>query len=186
MRGILLTFLVALLALPAAAETYKWVDKNGVTHYSDRPAPGAVKIEIEETRPATPPPAAGNAVRSADSSQPTTEPQYKELDLYRPKKDEVFTNVGNTVSVGVRVEPGLQPGHSIWFYMDGKRVDGQTGTSPEFQMKDVWRGTHTVLAVIADQRGKRLISSQPVIFHVRQTSILAPRSPAAPPKPAGK
>lgn len=33
--------LALLLATPAAAEVYKWVDEQGVTHYSQQPPPGA-------------------------------------------------------------------------------------------------------------------------------------------------
>ena len=36
----------ALLVGPAAATTYKWVDANGRTVYSDQPPPGNVKTEV--------------------------------------------------------------------------------------------------------------------------------------------
>ena len=38
------------LALPLHAETYKWVDENGVTHYSSTPPAGAVKATLIEER----------------------------------------------------------------------------------------------------------------------------------------
>jgi hypothetical protein len=41
------------LALPAAAQMYKWVDSNGKIHYSDKPPPGNVKTEKLRT-PAQP------------------------------------------------------------------------------------------------------------------------------------
>jgi len=37
---IFLSFLLALSALPAQAEIYKWTDANGKLHYSDRPQDG--------------------------------------------------------------------------------------------------------------------------------------------------
>ena len=39
--------LVLLAALPAWAQTYKCVDKNGVTHYTDTPLPGCRGGEVE-------------------------------------------------------------------------------------------------------------------------------------------
>lgn len=33
------------LALPATAQTYKWVDANGEVHYSDQPPPSNIKTE---------------------------------------------------------------------------------------------------------------------------------------------
>lgn len=38
------------LALPLHAETYKWVDEKGVTHYSSTPPTGAVKATVIEER----------------------------------------------------------------------------------------------------------------------------------------
>ena len=39
-----------MLALPLHAETYKWVDEKGVTHYSSTPPAGAVKTTLIEQR----------------------------------------------------------------------------------------------------------------------------------------
>jgi glutaredoxin len=44
----------------SSAEIYKWVDKNGVTHYSDSPTeniPGTAETEDDEIQPADPAPA---------------------------------------------------------------------------------------------------------------------------------
>ncbi|MGH8687267.1 MAG: DUF4124 domain-containing protein [Burkholderiales bacterium] len=38
------------LALPLHAETYKWVDEKGVTHYSSTPPAGATKVKLVEER----------------------------------------------------------------------------------------------------------------------------------------
>lgn len=38
------------LALPLHAETYKWVDENGVTNYSSTPPAGAAKAKLVEER----------------------------------------------------------------------------------------------------------------------------------------
>ncbi len=39
MKRLLIAALLAVLAAPAAAQLYKWVDKDGKTHYSDAPPP---------------------------------------------------------------------------------------------------------------------------------------------------
>ena len=51
MRLWLLMLLIAAAGLAAAAETYRWVDKDGHVHYSDRPRPGAERIELESAAP---------------------------------------------------------------------------------------------------------------------------------------
>ncbi len=44
-----------LLALPVSAnEIYRWVDENGVVHYTDRPREGAERLTIRTASPSTP------------------------------------------------------------------------------------------------------------------------------------
>ena len=51
MRRLLFTLMISasLVCAVAAASTtvYKWVDENGVVHYSDQPHPNAQKLQIE-------------------------------------------------------------------------------------------------------------------------------------------
>jgi type IV secretory pathway VirB10-like protein len=67
------------LALPAAAAMYKWVDEKGVTHYSETPPPegtAAKKIDI-----APPPPSSGSTGR------PETADDWKTRELeYRQRR----------------------------------------------------------------------------------------------------
>ena len=54
-------------AAPAAATTYKWVDKNGRVVYSDQPPPADIKAEI--VRPPPPPDNPNAAKELADREQ---------------------------------------------------------------------------------------------------------------------
>ncbi len=57
----LFTVISLALAIPAAADIYKWVDSNGNVHYSNTPPPDVkrTKVKVEDpappTGPATPP-----------------------------------------------------------------------------------------------------------------------------------
>lgn len=70
--------LAGLLALPALADIYSWVDKNGVVHYADLPpATGEVKV-IQTTRRKPPdtggvpqPTEDGDSAASEDNQDPT-------------------------------------------------------------------------------------------------------------------
>lgn len=165
-----------LLAASAFATTYKWVDQNGVTHYSDTPAPGAQVVDLQSAQTFTPSTSTANSRSQTSTAAAGQQFQYK-LDLWKPENDETFQNTGNTVTARLRIEPDLQPGHSIWLYLDGKRVDGLPGSGDSFSLNDVFRGTHTLVAVVTDQTGKQLISSQTVTFHMHQTSILTKKAP---------
>lgn len=175
MRTVVL--LLAMLSAPALADTqtvWKWVDKEGVTHYSDRPMPGATKMELSTgntTTTASPPPPPPPS-RSSRQSEPS-EVQYSTFAITSPAPGESIVNTGGVVQVDVQLEPRLQPGHTLQVYLDGRAIDGApNGTS--YSLTDVPRGEHTLVAVITDPRGTRLLSSEPVTFFVRQTSIAKP------------
>jgi hypothetical protein len=57
---------VAVVALPASAALYKWVDKSGRVVYSDQPPPADVKSEIVKPPP---PPANPNAAQELADKQ---------------------------------------------------------------------------------------------------------------------
>src|SRR5262245_55426506 len=103
MRTFLTVVAILLAAGATAATTYKWVDKDGVTHYSDRPAPGAEKIEVQEAQ-------TFQAPRPATTARPTTQraggaeialAAYDKLDLWKPENDETLSNIGSTLDVRV-------------------------------------------------------------------------------------
>ncbi len=50
MREVLSFAILLCAALPAGAETYKWVDAKGVTNYSSTPPPGTAKAQVIEER----------------------------------------------------------------------------------------------------------------------------------------
>jgi len=165
----------ALAAGTVAAETYKWVDAQGQVHYSDRPPEsGGVKVELlpAQTYHA---PAVSKAAERGDGSQaaPGTV-AYSVFELSSPQSGQTFSNIGGSLEVQVRIEPSLQPGHSIWLYLDGKRVDGLPTTGTSFQLQNVWRGEHQVLAAVIDSSGKSVVTTAPAMFSVQQHSIAKP------------
>lgn len=86
-------FAFQLLLSPAVAEMYKWVDKNGVVHFSDTPPATEKKVEVLETTQYKPPSAKPDAGKSqADGktdgeSEPkkTTRAKKNPLDQYADK-----------------------------------------------------------------------------------------------------
>ena len=66
-RILVATGLALCLALPAAAQMYKWVDANGKIHYSDKPPPSNVKTE--KLRTPSQPVAAPAASAPKDAAQ---------------------------------------------------------------------------------------------------------------------
>lgn len=175
MRTVLL--LLAMLVGPVLADAqtvWKWVDEHGVTHYSDRPMPGASRMELSVGKTGTVPPSAEPPAPPPSSARQPAGPPYQVLSITSPASGESIVNTGGQVQVSVRVEPALRPGHSLDIYLDGQRAGGEASTATSRTLTEVPRGEHTLTAVVVDGRGNRVQESQRVTFYVRQTSIANP------------
>ncbi|HXQ64347.1 MAG TPA: DUF4124 domain-containing protein [Steroidobacteraceae bacterium] len=168
------------IGVAARAETtlYKWVDQDGITHYSDRPAPGAEQVQIQNpqtykgARPAAQAPRARNAK--------TVFKGYTRVEITYPADGETIANTGGTVAAVAAVEPAVQAGHQLWFTLDGTRqTDPAQGLTATLQVE---RGTHSLEVTITDQSGHDILSSAPVSFIYRQNAAASPpRGPLLPP-----
>src|ERR1041384_480456 len=91
-----------------AATVYKWVDANGVTHYSDQPYPGAKKIEVDAAQTyAAPSPEKATGSQTAKKPKVPDGPLYTACDVYKPASEEALINV-TSVTAKVRLDPGLR------------------------------------------------------------------------------
>jgi len=173
---------VAALSAGAGATTlYRWVDAQGVVHYSDRPAPGAEKFEV-----------AGSSGKSAGSTstaqsgaprvvQKRPQDLYSRLEITSPTEGQVFYTA-DRIPASAAVEPELASGHQIWFVLDGIRQTGNDGASLAASL-EAERGSHTLTALITDADGRQLMASPPVNFVMRQNSTASPPTgPLIPPK----
>jgi hypothetical protein len=168
MRKALFTLMLCASTVAGAATVYKWVDAQGVTHYSDQPHPGAVKIEIGTAQ-------TYSGQRPSPRPVPATatggETPYSICEIYRPSNDEVFLNA-DSVTARVRVQPGVRPGDSAFLALDGRRMPAVVGS--DITVQPVYRGSHSLVLVVEDGQGNVVCQSEPVVFHVRQPSVQAP------------
>jgi hypothetical protein len=173
-------------------EVWEWKDANGVTHYSDAPAPGARKIVIVgSTTSAVPPNVAPKTSKPGTpaAAQPAPVP-YTRLEIWQPENGASYFGLDAAVDVRIRSEPELQPGDRLLTYLDGKLVSDQG--QYEHVLTAVERGAHSVTSVILDAKGNEKIRSQPVVFHIKQAPANNPANrgpalkPPPPPKPTPK
>ncbi|MGH8267743.1 MAG: DUF4124 domain-containing protein, partial [Steroidobacteraceae bacterium] len=96
-----------------AATVYKWVDENGVVHYSDQPHPSAQKLLIEgaQTYPANHPP--GDSAAPAQERQPGTVNSYARCTIAAPSAGQTLENA-NSVAVSVQTEPALRGADQVF------------------------------------------------------------------------
>jgi hypothetical protein len=179
--GLALVLLGAGAGAIAGVPLYKWVDANGVTHYSDVPAPNSEAVRVDGAQGYAPPPArpaaASPVAHGADAS--TRKPELS-ITITQPQQGAVLWNTDGRIAVGASVEPGLETGQRICFTLDGSRMDSM-GTEAELP---VARGEHSLVAIVLDADDREVARSMSVSFVVRQnTSITPPRGPGLPKKP---
>ena len=157
-----------LASTAVASEVYKWVDEDGVVHYSDQPQPGAEKIEIGESNTFTG--RRAQAPSSGDDAEEQTEQVvgYESLTISSPGAEETLWNIEGVLNVTLALSPALQPGHQVRVYFDGSPQE-VSGTS--FQIEEVWRGVHNLQAEVLDETGTLMIRSQPTRFYVQQNTV---------------
>jgi hypothetical protein len=178
MRAILFTLLLVPCTAAIAATVYKWVDQNGVTHYSDQPNPGAEKVNVASAQSYQANANAAAANRPRDIVLPSQQPAgpvYSSCAITSPTSEEVFTNV-TSVSGSLRLQPSLLSGHRVSVALDGKPLEGISPSSSTFTISPVFRGTHTLNLVVEDSNGGVVCSAPAITFHIRQPSAQAPRA----------
>lgn len=179
MRWMWMALLLVLATVAAAGEMWRWVDERGIVHYSDRPHPGAERVEVgpaqSYTAPALPP-------RRPEAPEAPDEPpvRYSRLSIVSPAEGEMLWNIGGQLTVQVAAEPVIQGGHELRVYLDGQPVEGVPPGGGQFTIGEVYRGEHTLRASIVDEEGRELISSAPIVFYVQQASLLNPNRPRRP------
>ena len=192
-RVLLLGCLLALSvqAQESKRELWKWKDANGVTQYSDRPVPGATRVEMNTSAPV---PAAAPAARPAPPAaqgKSAAGVQYQSLEIWQPANGESYFGADATVNVRMRSEPSLASGDRLLLYLDGKLIEGATN-SYEHTLSNLERGVHSLAAVILDDKGNEKIRSEPRVFHIKLPTTIEPRAvgpalkPQPPPRPQPK
>lgn len=158
-----LALLLLVFALPAAAQIYKYTDASGNTAYSNQP-PNGTKAEtvelpplnsVETVVPAAPPPLPATQTQTQSQSQ-TRNPQnaaaYQVLALKDLPQEEALRANNGSFTVGVAIEPRLQPGHLLQLIVDGAPY-GQPTNIPRLQVMELDRGEHSFsVQVLENQR----------------------------------
>jgi hypothetical protein len=150
---------------------YKWVDAQGIVHYSDQPHPNAQKLEVRgaQTFSALPMPQSSSA--APQPTQPSG-PAYDSCAVTQPTDQQMLMNVYQATAV-IQTSPQLRPGDQVRLFVDGKQI---TGSSTSFTFP-VNRGQHSVQAVIQDNVGQIVCETSTITFFVHQPSVQNPVNP---------
>ena len=173
MKRIFLLFLIFACAT-ASAEVFRRVGPDGQVYFSDQPGPDAERIEVKPVPTIRmPTPAPTETMAQPDAGQLEEDAvAYASFSIVSPASGEgVRANDGN-VTVQMKLEPGLAPGHTIKLKVDGedgKDLNAVDGMS--IRLVSMSRGRHTVEAMVVDGEGNVLIQTEPVSFNVLRISL---------------
>lgn len=172
MKQIMASVLSFLLAtLSAQGAIYQWRDAEGVKHFSDKPHPAAERLELEEPPVINLPPV--EEVPSLTPDKPVATPPYEHFGIVQPQPKATVRNNPGTVIVRFSIEPELRDDDHIRVLLDDRAI--RTGvTAPTVALHEVYRGTHTLGAVIEDSTGKAVARAEPVTFYMHRPSVHIP------------
>ena len=177
MHRLLFTLLLLAAPLALAATVYKWVDENGVVHYSDQPHPNAEKVHVKEPQTYRETnPLAAPAAPSPDNGAADRGPVYRGCAISQPADNEEFASPESLV-VAVRTDPSLRPGDQVFVTLDGQALNDGHPTGSQFTISPVERGTHVLQAAVKDSGGGLLCQTSGITYNVHQPSILNPARP---------
>lgn len=180
----LIVLLAVLTALPVSAQVYRWVDKDGVVHYGDRPpTPGAKPAELPPLQTFS---AQGNgaAEESAPDTAAAPKPAGKAAQngfrpvIVAPRAEETIREAGNKITIAVAALPDDL---GLVYYYDGAAQNSTPTPSTDWLVNDVERGTHEVAAAAVDANGNEVARSAAVTFYYKPPTVpLATQNPKPP------
>jgi hypothetical protein len=190
MKNIL--FLIGLtVAFSCSAQTvYTWEDEDGVLHFSDTPTDqGAEALRLPDVQASAPAPKfeASTPVDAADPSTTKTAtpaqaqaqektdntkrevPAQLALSMLTPVHDQTIRSNRGLIPIKIELNRKLGIGEQLQLMLDGRRY-GAPQTQPNWELKGIDRGTHTI-AIQAHRSGKLIASTSPVTVYLHRATL---------------
>ncbi len=151
---------------------YKWVDKQGKVHYSDKPRPGAKKVKL--VNPATVKTQISNKEldiirenqrKAFEKPKPKPKPfEYVEFEITTPKDDDGLGYGEGTMNVALKIEPQLRKEDYLTVSINGQTKIEKVNAS-NFQLVDLERGENKLLVQLYDKE-KKLLKASSIVFYL--------------------
>ncbi|MCE0559059.1 MULTISPECIES: DUF4124 domain-containing protein [unclassified Motilimonas] len=166
---LILSFYTLTLQANETDTVYRWVDKDGVTHYSDKKVNGAEKVRINIS-PSHKIPAPPTSITSAKPLPVAAKSNTKyQASITSPEHDStIIDNTGN-ISVVTNVTPAFEDGQTLQLLIDGTPV-GEKHQSTTLLATNIDRGSHSLQVQLIDKNGKIIASSEIITVHLRRAS----------------
>lgn len=173
MRPPVLALSLCLLASPALAEVYRYIDAQGNIVFTDNPPEqtDAKKIELPPVNSLPAPAPASSTARDTQAPDAQESSPYSRFELLVPDDEAIRANNG-TFSVQVILDPALGVNHQLQLLVDGQ-PHGSPGKGLQLLASNLDRGEHSLtVQVLSGDRVVQQSAAQTV--HVQRTHINAP------------
>ena len=169
-----LLLILALIALPARAEVFTYIDAQGNRVYTDQPHANAQRVPIATSNRMAVPANTAAPIATAKKSAEAPPFHYDMLRILIPEPDATLRSSAGELIVSVTSEPRLQSGHRYRLLLDGKAT-GEPGVSPVFALSNIDRGSHTLSIEILDAAGQTVERTANQPFHMLRISLAQKR-----------
>ncbi|PTU30396.1 hypothetical protein CJD38_15780 [Stenotrophobium rhamnosiphilum] len=161
----LLLLLLATTAM-AGGKLYRYVDPNGMVHFTDQPPTrGAKPMVLDGSRPAV----SKKKWDDAASIEIVRNATRFAVHWTLPTPGQTFKEVDSNFLVVVSVMPGLAKGFGIHFYVDGKAQSTKPIPDIKATLHGIGAGKHELVAALISHEGKELARSKPINIEVKAT-----------------
>ncbi|MGH8461166.1 MAG: DUF4124 domain-containing protein [Stenotrophobium sp.] len=168
-----LSLLFCLSALAGGSTVYRYVDKNGEVHFTDRPPSRGARPFVLD-RPL-------DSHDAGTHTPPFQSPPFR-VRINTPSPDQAYAD-GGGIRVAVSVMPGLANGFGMVYRVDGQPQNRKPLQAIRTTLRIATAGKHEISAALISPAGIELARSAPLTIHVRPTAAPVRVSRSGPARP---
>lgn len=167
--------IACLLALPASAEVFTYVDAQGNRVFTDQPGSSKAKrVPLATSNRMSANPTGAMPVIAEKKTETKPMFRYDMLRVLVPEPDATIRSSAGELIVSITSEPGLQRGHRYRLLLDGQPT-AEPGPSPVFALSNIDRGSHNLSIEILDEHGRTVERTANQPFHMLRISLAQKR-----------
>jgi hypothetical protein len=160
--------LAATLAHAGDRPLYRYVDKNGGVHYTDRPPyKGAKPMVLYNLQT----PTAKHKWEDAASAEIIRKAPRFAVQWTLPTPGQTYRETSPGIPVAVSVMPGLAKGFGLIFHVDGKAQNRAPLDDIQTTLHGIGAGKHELVAALISPEGKELVRSAAVSIQVKPALV---------------
>lgn len=158
-------------SLCASAQVYRYIDPDGVVHYTDQPPEkGARPVDLPPLQVIGPTP---QVDLSGESRTALPEPKQPAVTLRitAPGPEQTFRGDDRRLMVNVALDRPLPEGFGLLYLLDGSPQNRTATRTLSYVLEGVERGEHLISVVAVDARGREVSRTAPVIVHMKPPTV---------------